>query len=101
MVTFSTTHLAPGSMEGWLTFPATCASFCDDRYDKSTSTENGDYCAWNYGTTGVAFLDPPNNNYPISNVMVGGRSYLVQMNYNPPTGTCVQVGGSVEWIGAL
>ena len=60
------------------------------RFDPSTSTENGDYCAWTYGSSGVAYLDPPNNNIPISNIVVGGRSYLVQMNYNPTSGACVQ-----------
>ena len=60
------------------------------RFDPSTSTENGDYCAWTYGSSGVAYLDPPNNNIPISNIAVGGRSYLVQMNYNPTSGACVQ-----------
>ena len=46
----------------------------------ATGTENGDYCSWNFGTVNVTYLDPPNNNIPIANVVVGSRSYLIQVS---------------------
>ncbi len=46
----------------------------------SAGNENGDKCAWVFGTTTATA--------PYSNTTVGGASYLVQQNWDPVLGGC-------------
>jgi phosphate-induced protein 1 len=52
-------------------------------YDAS-GEENGDKCAWNFGTEQTA----PNGS--MFNVMIGSRNYLIQQNWNAATQACAQ-----------
>ena len=50
-------------------------------YDRN-GNENGDKCAWNFGTTSTA------TNGAKYNIVLGGTKYLIQQNWNAVTQSC-------------
>jgi hypothetical protein len=47
------------------------------------AVENGDQCAWTYPASTLKFA----NNY-YYNILVGGKKYLIQSNWNLKTKAC-------------
>ena len=64
--------------------------FTSLRYDRSTNTESGDYCSYNFGSDGVVYFASPHHYWPQSNVQIGNRNYLLQLTFNPVTGGCAK-----------